>query len=161
MPHPAVKHQQVALRRLPRHGVPMEDVPQHASAEIIYCRQRARQAREKAEAAATTETKAKYVAAEARWLGLARSHEAQRRLARMLSAGAGNCPNGGAEKHPFNADVAATIDAAFRAVVAELDLSDRDESAALRAAGIIIKLASEGELDPGRLQTAAMRWVTK
>jgi hypothetical protein len=139
----------------------MEDVPQHVSAEIIYCRERARQAREKAEAAATTETKAKYLAAEARWLGLARSHEAQRRLSRMLSAGAGNCPNGGAEKHLFNADVAATIDAAFRAVVAELDLSDRNETAALRAAGIIIKLASEGELDPGRLQTAAMRWVTK
>ena len=139
----------------------MEDVPQHVSAEIIYCREHARKAREKADAAATTETKAKYLAAEARWLGLVRSHEAQRRLSRMLSAGAGKCPNGGAKNHLFNADVAATIDAAFRAVVAELDLSDRDESAALRAAGIIIKLASEGELDPGRLQTAAMRWVTK
>jgi hypothetical protein len=50
----------------------MEDALQYVSAEIIYCRERARQAREKAEAAATTETK--YLAAEARWLALARSH---------------------------------------------------------------------------------------
>jgi hypothetical protein len=79
----------------------------------------------------------------------------------MLSAGASKCLNGGAKNHLFNADVAAIINTAFRAVVAELDLSDRDEAAALRAAGIIIKLASEGELNPERLKTAAMRWVTK
>jgi hypothetical protein len=111
----------------------MEDVPQYVSAEIIYCRERARQAHEKADAAATTETKAKYVAAEARWLGLVRGHEAQRGLSRMLSAGARNCPDGSPEKHLFNVDVAAVIDAAFHAVVAELDLSDRDETAALLA----------------------------
>jgi hypothetical protein len=139
----------------------MEDVLQYVSAEIIYCRERARQALEKAEAAATAETKGEYLAAEARWLALARSHDAQQRLSRMLRDSAGKCPDFNIKGRVFDAEVVAIISTAFHTVVAELGLSDRDEAAALRVAGIIIKLASESERNPGRLKAAAMRWVTK
>jgi hypothetical protein len=79
----------------------------------------------------------------------------------MLSDSAGECPDVNIKGRVFDAEVVAIISTAFHAVVAELGLSDRDEAAALRAAGIIIKLASEGEPNPGRLKAAAMRWVTK
>jgi hypothetical protein len=52
------------------------------SAEIIYCRERARLAREKADAAMTAEAKNEHLAAEARWLALARSYEQHDRLSR-------------------------------------------------------------------------------
>jgi hypothetical protein len=54
------------------------------SAEIIYCRERARLAREKANTATTAEVKNDYLAAEARWLPLARTYEQQDRLSKTL-----------------------------------------------------------------------------
>ena len=54
------------------------------SAEIIYCRERARLAREKADTATTAETKKNdHLAAEARWLALARGYEQQDRLSQL------------------------------------------------------------------------------
>jgi hypothetical protein len=50
------------------------------SAEIIYCRERARLAREKADTAMTAEAKNEHLAAEARWLALVRSYEQHDRL---------------------------------------------------------------------------------
>jgi hypothetical protein len=91
----------------------MEDVLQYVSAEIIYCRERARQALEKAEAAATAETKGEYLAAEARWLALARSHDAQQRLSRMLSDSAGKCPDFNIKGRVFDAEVVAIISTAL------------------------------------------------
>jgi hypothetical protein len=58
------------------------------SAEIIYCRERARLAREKAGTATTAQSKNDYLAAEARWLALARSYEQQDRLSKAISGGA-------------------------------------------------------------------------
>ena len=54
------------------------------TAEIIYCRERARQARQNADAATADEAKHGYLAAEVRWLQLAHSHELQQRLSTML-----------------------------------------------------------------------------
>jgi hypothetical protein len=54
------------------------------SAEIIYCRERARLAHEKADTATTAEAKNDYLAAEARWLALAHSYEQQDRLSKAL-----------------------------------------------------------------------------
>ena len=58
---------------------------QSISAEIIYCRERARQAREKADTASAAEAKRDHLAAEARWLSLAHSHELQQQLSTMLA----------------------------------------------------------------------------
>jgi hypothetical protein len=54
------------------------------SAEIIYCRERARLAREKADTAMTAEAKNEHLAAEARWLALVRSYEQHTRLSKAL-----------------------------------------------------------------------------
>jgi hypothetical protein len=54
------------------------------TAEMIYCRERARQAREKADAATADQTKRSHLAAEGRWLAIARSHELQQQLSTML-----------------------------------------------------------------------------
>jgi hypothetical protein len=61
----------------------------------------------------------------------------------------------------FEPLVVAIISSAFRAVVADLGLSDRDEGAAFRVARRIIDLAAEGERDPERLKIATLSWVTK
>jgi hypothetical protein len=55
---------------------------QNLAAEIIDCYERARQAREKAERAINDDFKADFLAAERRWLALARSYELQHRLFR-------------------------------------------------------------------------------
>jgi hypothetical protein len=62
---------------------------------------------------------------------------------------------------PASRPCRASIRASSTATLSKAIWERRRDRAALRAAGIIIKLASQGELDPGRLQTAAMRWVTK
>jgi hypothetical protein len=134
-------------------------MPQHLTAEIIYCQGRARLAREKAEAATTDRVRNDYLAAEGRWLALAHSHELQQRLSRMLDDS--GTPRMGRDRGcAFEPEVVATISSAFRAVVAELDLLDRDEAVAIRAARRIIDLAASGESDPEKLKHAALRWMT-
>jgi hypothetical protein len=140
---------------------------QHITAEIIYCRERARVAREKADAAITAKARNDHLAAEARWLALARSHELQQRLSRMLGENQQSAEPGSTTRtardrgREFDLEVVAITSSAFRAVVADPGLSDRDESAALRAARRIIDLAAEGERDPERLKVATLAWVTK
>jgi hypothetical protein len=134
------------------------------SAEIIYCRERARLAREKADTATTAEAKNGGLATEARWLALARSYEQQDRLSKALGGNERKDPvSRGARERTYALDpeVVAIVSSAFHAVFAELSLSDGDEVAALRVARRIIDLAAKGERDPGRLKAVVLAWVTK
>jgi hypothetical protein len=140
-------------------GVPV-DTLQYVSAEIIYCRERARQARERTEAATEADAKRNHLAAEERWLALADSYELQQRLSSMLhehtASIARMSKRGGRAFDPV-----AIMGSAFSAVFAELGLSDRDDVVALGAARRIIELAAAGERDPERLRAATIRWVTE
>jgi hypothetical protein len=136
------------------------------SAEIIYCRERARLARDKAGAAATAKAKNDHLAAEARWLALARSYELQHRLSKMLGEderkATSAIPRGLRERaYTLDPDVAAVVSCAFHAVVAELGLSDSDHVVALSVARRIVELFVLGESDPERLKTVVLAWVTK
>jgi ubiquitin len=134
------------------------------SAEIIYCRERARLAREKADTATTPEAKNDCLAAEARWLALARSYEQQDRLSKALG---GNEPKEPVSRsarertYALDPEVVAIVSSAFHAVFAELGSSNSDETVALRVAWRIIELAVRGERDPERLKAVVLAWVTK
>jgi hypothetical protein len=140
---------------------------QHVTAEIIYCSERARFARAKADEATTDKVRNDHLAAEARWLALVRSHELQQRLSRILGKEEHTAETGSIARMAkdrgcaFDPEVVAIISSAFRAVVADLGLSYRDEVVALRAARRIIDLTAEGERDPERLKIATLAWVTK
>jgi hypothetical protein len=140
---------------------------QHVSAEIMYCYERARQARKKADAATTADVKSSYLAAETGWLGLARSHELQQRLSRFVSEVASNQASAPIARmarergRAFDPEVVAILSSAFRAVVADLGLPNNDDVVALRAAQRIIDLAGQGERDPERLKAATLAWVAK
>jgi hypothetical protein len=136
------------------------------SAEIIYCRERARLAREKADTATSAEGKNDYLAAEARWLALARSYEQQDRLSKVLGGNArkeGSPVSRAARERTYALDpeVVAIVSSAFHSVFAELGLSDSDDVLALRVARRIIELAAHGERDPERLEAVVLAWVTK
>jgi hypothetical protein len=137
---------------------------QYVSAEIIYCCERARQAGERAGAATETEAMRDHLAAEERWLALARSYELQGRLSTMLhehsNGTASIARKSGVGGRAFDPEVVAILGSAFSAVIADLGLSDRDDEVALRAARRIIELAAAGERDPERLRVATIRWVT-
>jgi hypothetical protein len=156
----------IVLTRALGHAGPV-DMLQSVSAEMIYCRERARQAREKADAATVAEAKTDYLAAEGRWLALAHSYELQQRLSTMLhehepSNGTGSIARMAREGgRAFDPEVVAIMGSAFSAVFADLRLSDRDDAVALRAARRIIELAAAGERDPERLRAATIRWVTE
>jgi hypothetical protein len=128
---------------------------QNVSAETIYCHERPRQAREKADAATAAEARSDHLAAEARWLALAHSHELRRRLTATLGG------NGSIAQmaRAFDPEVVAIINSAFSAVFADLRLSDRDEAVALRLARRIIELAAAGERDPERLKATTLAWM--
>jgi hypothetical protein len=128
---------------------------QSVSAETIYCHERARQAREKADTATAAKARSEYLAAEARWLSFARSHELQRRLSEML----GGQSSIAYMARAFDPEGIALINSAFCAVFAELGLSDRDDAPALRAARRIIHLAYSGERNPERLRAVILSWV--
>jgi hypothetical protein len=132
---------------------------QNVSAEIIYCRECARRAREKAEAATGAEAKRDYLAAEARWLGLAHSHELQQRLSTMLGEGARIAASARNQGRAFEPEIVANISCAFRDVFTELGLANRDEIIALEAARLIIGFAAQGERDPERLKVATLAWM--
>jgi hypothetical protein len=136
------------------------------SAEIIYCRERARLAGEKADAAMTAEAKNDCLAAEARWLALARSYEQHDRLSKALGGnerrGASPASRGARERtYVLDPEVVASVSSAFHVAFAELGLSDTDEVVALRVARRIIDLAAQGERDPQRLKAIVLAWVTK
>jgi hypothetical protein len=133
------------------------------SAEIIYCRARARLAREKGDTATAAEAKSDYLAAEARWLVLARSYELQDRLSKDLSKHErSNGPIGGARAYALDPEVVAILSCAFQAVFAEPDLSDTDKVFfAFWVARRIIELAARGERDPDRFKAAIRAWATK
>lgn len=131
------------------------------SAEIIYCRERARQAREKADAATADETKRSQLAVEGRWLAIARSHELQQRLSTMLGGQGRTASTEGKRPNAFEPEVIEAIHDAFRTVLLELGLSDRDEVTALKAARLIIGFAAQGERDAERLKAATLAWMTK
>jgi hypothetical protein len=141
--------------------VNFEALKMQHTAEIIYCRERARLAREKADAATTNKARDDHLAAEARWLALVRSYELQQRLSRILDENEHTAETGSVArmaKHrerAFDPDVVDLICSPFRAVVADLGLSDRDEVVALRAARRIINLAAAGERDSEGLRAAA------
>jgi hypothetical protein len=136
------------------------------SAEIIYCRERARLAREKADTATTAEAKKDCLAAEARWLALARSYEQQDLLSKALGGnerkGASPVSRGARERtYALDREVVAIVSSAFHTAFAELDLSNSDEIVALRVVRRMIRLAVQGERDPERLKTVVLAWVTK
>jgi hypothetical protein len=128
---------------------------QNVSAETIYCHERARQAREKADAA--NATRSDQLASEARWLCLARCYELHRKLSELLG-GKGSIAQ---MTRAFDPEVVAVINSAFGAVFADLRLSDRDVAVALRVARRIIELAFTGERDPERLRAVTLSWVTE
>jgi hypothetical protein len=135
------------------------------STEIIYCRARARLAREKGDTATSAEAKNDYLAAEARWLVLARSYELQDRLSKTLGEHErSKGPVGDAREmvYALDPEVVAILSSAFHAVFAELDLSDTDKiMLALWVARRIIELAARGEHDPDRFKAAIRAWATK
>jgi hypothetical protein len=128
---------------------------QNVSAEAIYCHERARQARERADATNVVDAKSDCLAAEERWLALARTYELQRRLSTTLG---GNCSFAPMPRS-FDPGVVTIINSAFSAVFADLGLSDRDDAVALRVARRIIELAFAGERDPERLRATTLAWV--
>jgi hypothetical protein len=130
------------------------------SAEIIYSRERARFAREKADTAPATEAKNDYLAAEARWLALARSYALQNRLSKSLGENERKPISRGARARTYALDpeIVAVVSCAFHDVFDELGLSDSDEVVALRVARRIIELAARGE--PDRLKAVILTWVT-
>jgi hypothetical protein len=136
------------------------------SAEIIYRHERARLTREKADTATTAEAKGDYLAAEARWLALARSYEQQDRLSKALGGNerkeASPVSRGARERtYALDPEVVAIVSSAFHIVFAELGVSDGDEVVALRVARRIIELAAQGERDPEKLKAVVLAWVTK
>jgi hypothetical protein len=136
------------------------------SAEIILCRERAHLAGEKADAAMTAEAKNDHLAAEARWLGLARSYEQHHRLSKAFGGnerrGASPASHGARDRtYVLDPEVVAIVSSAFHIAFAELGLSDTDEVVALRVAPRIIDLAAQGERDPERLRAVVLAWVTK
>jgi hypothetical protein len=130
------------------------------SAEIICCRERARLAREKADTT-TPEAKDNYLAAEARWLALARSYEQQYRLSKALEGGSPVSRGARKRTYALDPEAVAIVSSAFSTLFAELGLSDSDEVSALRVARRIIHLVLEGERDPDRLKAVVLAWVTK
>jgi hypothetical protein len=122
--------------------------------------------REKADTATSDEAKKDYLAAEARWLALARSYEQQDRLSKALGGNerkdAGPVSRGARERtYAVDPEVVAIVSSAFHTVFAEIDLSDSDEVVALRVARRIINLAAQGERDPERLKAIVLAWVRK
>jgi hypothetical protein len=61
----------------------------------------------------------------------------------------------------FGPEEISIISDAYEAVVAQLSLSDREDSTTLLVAKRIIELASDGERDPSRLRAATLASLTK
>jgi hypothetical protein len=138
----------------------------NVAAEITSCYECARQAREKAEIALYDELKAEFLAAESRWLALARSYEQQHQTSRTVaefdrrgSVGAITRllgEGGGA----FDSAEVARLCVAYDAVLHQLNLADRQDGITLMIAERIIDLATQGERDPERLMAGTIEALT-
>jgi hypothetical protein len=135
------------------------------SAEIIYCRARAGLARGKGDTSTSAEEKNDYLASEERWFVLARSYELQERLSKALDRherSKGSVGTASERADALDPEFVAILSSAFRAVFAELDLSDSDKIIfALWVGRCIIELAARGEHDPDRFKVAIRAWATK
>jgi hypothetical protein len=140
---------------------------QNLAADIINCYERARQAREKADRAINNDFKADFLAAEDRWLALARSYELQHRLSRTAAeldrrrkAGPINrmLREQGVVFDP--ADVT-RLTIVYHAVLHQLGLVDREDGATLMVAKRIVDLATLGERDPERLTAATVETLSR
>ena len=140
---------------------------QNLAAEIINCYEHARLAHEKADRAINEEFKVDFLAAEGRWLALAHSYEGQHPLSRTIAefdrrrrAGAITRmlrQQGGV----FEPDDITRLTVAYRAVLHQLGLVDREDGATLMVAKRIIDLASQGERDPERLTAATLEALSR
>jgi hypothetical protein len=132
---------------------------QNVAAHIVYCYERAQQAREKAEQTTSALTKAGYLAAQYRWLALAQSYECQLPLSSTADH-----PNSTAVVSrmvrqsgvSFDDDVVALVTAAYCAVLNDLHLKDYEDAATRMVAKQVIDFAAQGERDPERLRASTL-----
>jgi hypothetical protein len=142
-------------------------VLQNLPAEIVYCYERARQAREKAECAATEALRTDFLAVANGWLLLAHSYEHQHRLSRTVSEFERRRNVGAITRMlreqggVFDPDEIAKLTIAYHAVLDELGLADRENGATLVVAKRIIHLAAQGERDPERLTAATLEALSR
>jgi hypothetical protein len=135
---------------------------QSLPAEIIYCYERARLARNLAARAFNDRFKADFVAAERRWMALAQSYERQHQLSRFLAEfsrrrRAGPIVQMAHEQRvAFGPDEVMLMDTAFHVALEQLGLLDREDGMALMIARRIIEVAGKGERDPKRMASAAV-----
>jgi hypothetical protein len=140
---------------------------QNLAADIINCYERARQAREKAERASNDEFRAEFHAAEGRWLALALRYERQHQLSRTLDEFDRRRKAGAItrmlqeHRRVFDPSDIAKFEIAYHAVLHQLGLADREDSATLMVAKRIIDLAAQGERDPERLAAATSEGLAK
>ena len=140
---------------------------QSLAAEVVYCYERARQAREKAERAPNDEFKTDFLEAESRWLSLAESYEQQHRLSRTVGEldrrrKAGAVTRMLRERRcAFDPEIVAKLTVAYDAVLYQLRMVDREDGATLLVASRIIGLAALGEHDPERLTAAVVEGLTR
>ena len=139
---------------------------QNLDAEISECYERARRARERAELAINNEFKGDFLAAEGRWLTLAVSYEL--RAATSAFAEFDRRREVGSitlmlreQGLAVDPEAVAQLDIAYRAVLGELGLVDREDPATLTVAKRIVDLAAEGERDPDRLTAATVKTFAK
>lgn len=130
---------------------------QNLAAEIVYCYERAQQAREKAKRAISDSLRTDLLEAEQRWMALAHSYERQHQLSRTVAEFARKRKDGAIVRMlreqgaAFDPEVLARLDIAYHAVLHQLGLRDREDAATLTVAKQIIDLATQGERDPERL----------
>ena len=140
---------------------------QNAAAEITICYEYARRAREKAEIAGSDELKSELLAAESRWLALARSYELQRQSSRTLAELDRRGNDGviprllGEGAGAFDPADVAKLTIAYDAVLHALNLADRQDGITLMIAERIIGLATHGERDPDRLMATTIEALTR
>jgi hypothetical protein len=141
-------------------------VLENDAGEVTTCCDCARQAREKAEIAITDELKAEFLAAERRWLALARSYEQQRWPSRTFAALERRGSDGAIARFlgkgggAFDPADIAKLAVAYDAVLNRLDLADRQDGITLMIAERIIGLATQGERDPERLMAGTIEALT-
>jgi hypothetical protein len=63
--------------------------------------------------------------------------------------------------HAFGPEDIASLSAAFEAALSKLGLVDRTDPATMAVAKLIIEFAKEGERDPERLCTLALKHLSK
>jgi hypothetical protein len=127
---------------------------ENISTEIMYCRARARLAREKGDTVTSVEVKNDFLAAEARWLVLMRCYELQDRLSKSLSEHeSSKAPRRGARKREcaLDPEVVAILSSAFQAVFIF----------ALWVGRRIIELTARGERDPDRFKANIRAWAAR